>query len=133
MVYGWVVEQGTSVDRILDKIHEIKNDKQNYRRIKCNFENYKFKKIEQMQNEYYHIYDNCIDTKNQAVGTAKMDELQRKADVYDLRILRENLTNELNQLYEYKNKYNFLVERYHKKENTKIYQIFRKINGGAHD
>lgn len=118
---------GSSPKQILSKIEEIKNNQKEYEIIKSNFENYHFKTVEQMQEEYERMYQESGEAKNQSVCTQKIDDLQRKTDVYDLRILRINLEANLKELQDYKNRYNFLVERFQKKQNTKIWQLAKKV------
>ncbi len=118
---------GSSSKQILSKIEEIKNNQKEYEIIKINFENYHFKTVEQMQEEYERMYQESGEAKNQSVCTQKIDDLQRKTDVYDLRILRINLEANLKELQDYKNRYNFLVERFQKKQNTKIWQLAKKV------
>lgn len=118
---------GSSSKQILSKIEEIKNNQKEYEIIKSNFENYHFKTVEQMQEEYERMYQESGEAKNQSVCTQKIDDLQRKTDVYDLRILRINLEANLKELQDYKNRYNFLVERFQKKQNTKIWQLAKKV------
>lgn len=118
---------GSSPKQILSKIEEIKNNQKEYEIIKSNFEIYHFKTVEQMQEEYERMYQESGEAKNQSVCTQKIDDLQRKTDVYDLRILRINLEANLKELQDYKNRYNFLVERFQKKQNTKIWQLAKKV------
>lgn len=80
-----------------------------------------------MQKEYERMYEKSGEVKNQSVCTQKIDDLQRKTDVYDLRVLRINLEANLKELQDYKNRYNFLVERFQKKQNTKIWQFAKKV------
>lgn len=105
------------------------NNKSEYDKIKNNFKNYKFKTVEKMQEEYCKIYENTGNIKNERVCVTGLDDLQRKADVYDLRITMMNKDAELNELRDFKNRYNFLVERFKKKQNTKIWQTAKKIKG----
>ncbi len=80
-----------------------------------------------MQKEYEAIYEKSGKAKNEVVCTEKVDDLQRKTDVYDLRVLQINLSANLKELQDYKNRYGFLVERFQKKQNTKIWQTAKKI------
>lgn len=97
--------------------------------VKSHFEEYEFKTVQQMQKEYETIYAKSGRTKNEPVATQKVDDLQRKTDVYDLRVLQINLNANLKELQDYKNRYGFLVERFQKKQNTKIWQTAKKIKG----
>ena len=110
----------------MSKIEEIKNNQKEYEMIKNNFENYHFKTVDKMQEEYEKIYASG-QAKNEPVCTTKVDDLQRKTDVYDLRVLQINMGAELKELQDYKNRYNFLVERFQKKQNTKIWQFAKKV------
>ena len=126
---GWIVPTDSSADTILEKIEEIKKQEQEYQKVKKNFENYNFKTVEKMQEEYWKIYENSGKIKNEIVHTNSMDELQRKTDVYDLRVILVNTNAELNTLRDFKNRYNFLVERFQKRQNTKWWQTAKKIKG----
>ncbi len=129
-IYGWVVDVSASAKEILEKIQEIRNNPNEYQRIKKNFAEYQFKTVEEMQNEYLKIYMEVqLAIKNEVVFTKLMDELQQKTDVYDLRVLRINLTAERDELQDYKNRYDFLVKRFQKKQNTKLWQTAKKIKG----
>jgi len=111
----------------LSKIEEIRNNQKEYEAVKNHFETYEFKSLEQMQKEYEAIYEKSGKAKNEVVCTEKVDDLQRKTDVYDLRVLQINLSANLKELQDYKNRYGFLVERFQKKQNTKIWQTAKKI------
>ena len=111
----------------MSKIEEIKENKKEYEIIKNNFEKYQFKTVEKMQKEYEQIYAKSGDAKKEAVCTTKVDDLQRKTDVYDLRVLQINMGAELKELQDYKNRYHFLVERFQKKQNTKIWQFAKNV------
>lgn len=126
---GWVLPIGTSIEDILKKIEEIKNDKQTYQEVKNYFKKYEFKTVQKMQDEYFEIYQKSGTIKNEKVCTNPMDLLQQKTDVYDLRVTLINTNAELNLLRDFKNRYNFLVERFQKKQNTKWWQTAKKIKG----
>lgn len=111
----------------MSKIEEIRNHKKEYEIVKNHFETYEFKSLKQMQKEYEAIYEKSGKAKNEVVCTEKVDDLQRKTDVYDLRVLQINLSANLKELQDYKNRYGFLVERFQKKQNTKIWQTAKKI------
>ncbi len=119
----------SSPQTILEKIEDIKNQKQAYQEVKNNFKQYEFKTVEKMQEEYFRIYENSGKIKNASVHTNPMDLLQQKTDVYDLRVTLINTNAELNLLRDFKNRYNFLVERFQKKQNTKWWQTAKKIKG----
>ena len=119
----------TSVDEILEKIRDMKEYPTEYRKIKNNFRRYQFKTVETMQEEYAKLYENSGKIKNERVCTTSVDDLQRKADVYDLRVTLINTNAELSQLRDFKNRYSFLVERFQKKQNTAWWQTAKKIKG----
>ena len=63
---GWVIPFDEKVDKILEKIQDIRNNRKEYNKIKNNFENYKYKTTEQMQEEYKKrnmIISNLLDEK----------------------------------------------------------------------
>ncbi len=126
---GWILPIDSSTETILEKIEHIQTQTQEYQKIKDNFKKYKFKTVEKMQKEYLEIYQNSGNIKNERVCTTSMNDLQRKTDVYDLRITLMNTNAELNNLRDFKNRYLFLVERFQKKQNTKWWQTAKKIKG----
>lgn len=82
-----------------------------------------------MQEEYAKLYENSGNIKNERVCTTSVDDLQRKTDVYDLRVTLINTNAELKELRDFRNRYNFLVERFQKKQNTAWWQTAKKIKG----
>ena len=112
---GWVMNLENS-DKILEKIREISNNKEEYRKIKENFENYQFKTIQEMQEFYKNLYQNSG------------KEASRKGhSIYDLlRYKEQNRAMEFNQ---YQATYGHLVHRYETLRKSKLWKIAKKIKG----
>ena len=53
---GWVIEFNTNSNKILEKIKEISDNKEEYKEIIENFKKYTFKTIEEMQKYYDDLY-----------------------------------------------------------------------------
>ena len=54
---GWVIPFDENPSRILSRIETLSHNKKEYNEIKKNFEEYKFKNTQEMQQEYIQIYD----------------------------------------------------------------------------
>ena len=90
--------------------------KEEYRKIKENFENYQFKTIQEMQEFYKNLYQNSG------------KEASRKGhSIYDLlRYKEQNRAMEFNQ---YQATYGHLVHRYETLRKSKLWKIAKKIKG----
>ena len=111
---GWVIEFNTNSSKILEKIVEISNNTDEYKKKKDNFKNYKFKTIEQMQEYYNNLYMN--------IKTYEKNEL---VDIYMFLDYKAK-TNELD-FNEYKAIYGHVVHRYEMMRNSKMWKIAKKI------
>lgn len=111
---GWVVNFD-NFDKILEKIEEISNNKQEYEKIKNNFENYKFKTIEEMQNYYANIYNNV--------------EIEEKTGVNLYRLFEYKDKNEAFEFNYYKANYGHVIHKYEMMRRSKLWKIAKKIKG----
>lgn len=109
---GWVIPFDEKVDKILEKIQDIRNNRKEYNTVKNNFENYKYKTTEQMQEEYRKIYEK-VEIKNNLVNIKTIQQL-------------ENKSNEIDFNY-YRAMYGHVVYRYEKIRASKIWKIAQKI------
>ena len=109
---GWVIPFDEKVDKILEKIQDIRNNRKEYNTIKNNFENYKYKTTEQMQKEYKKMYEK-VEMENKLVDIRSIKQL-------------ENKSNEIDFNY-YRAMYGHVVYRYEKIRASKIWKIAQKI------
>lgn len=111
---GWLIPLNSTTKDIYKKINEIFDNKEDYNEKKSNVEKYKFKTIEQMQNEYQEIYISNI--KNEDISIV---------DTYP--IMRMQKQNNNFELEVYKNKYGHIVNVYEKIRSTIIWKIAKKV------
>ena len=109
---GWVIPFDEKVDKILEKIQDIRNNRKEYNKVKNNFENYKYKTTEQMQKEYKKMYEK-VEMENKLVDIRSIKQL-------------ENKSNEIDFNY-YRAMYGHVVYRYEKIRASKIWKIAQKI------
>lgn len=109
---GWVIPFDEKVDKILEKIQDIRNNRKEYNAIKNNFENYKYKTTEQMQEEYRKIYEK-VEIKNNLVNIKTIQQLENKSNGIDFN--------------HYKAMYGHVVYKYEKIRSSKIWKIAKKI------
>lgn len=109
---GWVIPFDEKVDKILEKIQDIRNNRKEYNAIKNNFENYKYKTTEQMQEEYRKIYEK-VEIKNNLVNIKTIQQLENKSNGIDFN--------------HYKAMYGHVVYKYEKIRSSKIWKIAQKI------
>lgn len=109
---GWVISFDTNSSKILEKIEEISNNNEEYKRIKDNFNKYKFKTLEEMQEYYEKLYKN-VEGKNEVADIYKF--MDYKAKIKEV---------EFNQ---YQATYGHVVYKYEKMRNSKIWKIAKKI------
>lgn len=64
---GWTIEPDSNIEDIVKKINEIRENENEYEKVVSNFENYKFKTVEEMQNEYIEVYNQTGEIKNKTV------------------------------------------------------------------
>lgn len=112
---GWTIKLSSSVDEIYTKIEQVLSDEEEYEEKKRACKNYKFKTIQDMQNEYERIYADIgyNNIKRDVVNTYKMIKLQKENSQY--------------QLESYQNIYGHVVHKYEKMRSTKIWRLAKKI------
>lgn len=109
---GWIIEFNTKTQKILEKIEEISNNKEEYKKIKDNFKKYNFKTLEEMQKYYENMY--------------KIKENESKLpDIYKFMNYRTKTKEE--EFNQYQAAYGHIIYRYEKMRRTKIWGIAKKI------
>ena len=111
---GWTIEYPQDTKRIISKIEEIMQNKEEYAKIKKEFENYKFKTIEEMQNYYEDLY--------------KIVPEKEGKDVADMYLLKDfaRQTMEIDFM-QYMALYGHVVHRYEKMRASKLWKIAKKV------
>lgn len=109
---GWTMKFTTNTDEIFSKIKEISKDKEKYNLIKENFNNYKFKTVEEMQKYYSDLY-NTISKKSSDVGIYKLMDYRAKAKEFEFNMYLVN--------------YGHVVDKYERMRRTKLWKIAKKI------
>ncbi len=110
---GWTIEFDTNPEKILEKIQEISNNKEEYKSKKANFEKYKFKNLEEMQKYYDVLYKNV-----------KIDDEKRVSNIYKFMEYRTSQKEmDFNQ---YMANYGHVVYKYEKIRSSKIWKIAKK-------
>lgn len=116
---GWVIDFPSSTEQILSKIHDIRNNLNEYNNKKANFKNYKFKTIEKMQEYYFELYKN------------NFKNVIEYANIYDLKDFE--LKTVKIDFDTYKSLYAHVVNRYEKARNSTVWKfakiLKRKIKG----
>lgn len=111
---GWTIDFTTDLNKILDKIEKISKNKEEYKIKKQNFNNYKFRKTEEMQKYYEDLY-------------SKINPVQeeKNASIYNFMDYRaKGKEYEFNQ---YQALYGHVVYKYEKMRSTKIWKALKKI------
>ena len=111
---GWTIDLNTSTTKILEKIDEIRKNKDEYKKVKENFKNYKFKTVEEMQNYYNELYNDI-----------EIDKTNKTANVYMFMDYRK-ASKEL-EFDQYQAQYGHVVHRYEKMRNTKLWKIAKRV------
>ena len=111
---GWTIDLNADTSKILEKMQEISRNKEEYQKIKANFDKYKFKTIEEMQKYYEELY-NKIEVK----------EENRIANIYMFMDYRKQ-TKEL-EFSQYQAQYGYVIHRYEMMRRTKLWKVAKKI------
>lgn len=111
---GWTIEFDTNSSKILEKIRELSNNKEEYTKIKKNFENYKFKTVEEMQKYYEDLYNQI-----------KEQENNRVANIY--RFMEYRTKFKEREFNEYQSAYGHVVHRYEMMRRSRLWRIAKKI------
>lgn len=111
---GWTIEYPQDTKNIISKIEEIMKNKEEYDKVKKEFENYKFKTIEEMQNYYEELY--------------KIVPEKGSMDIADMYMLKDfaRQTMEIDFM-QYKALYGHVVHRYEKMRASKLWKIAKKV------
>ena len=75
---GWVLPVNSTITEILKKVGEVQEDKEGYENIKKNYDFYKFKTTEEMQEYYKELYA-------QIFGKEKKNNVNNLSDLYEYR------------------------------------------------
>lgn len=111
---GWTIGLESTTKDILNKIEEISKNKEEYEVKKDNFKNYKFKKLEEMQEYYNELY-------------GKIELQNKNADIYAFMDYRtKGREIEFNM---YQTQYGHVVHKYETMRNSKIWKIAKKVKG----
>ena len=111
---GWTINLNTNTSKILEKIQEISKNKDEYKKVKENFKDYKFKTIQEMQKYYEDLYDKI-----------EVEQNERTANVYMFMEYR-NKAKEM-EFDQYQAQYGHVVHKYETMRRTKLWRIAKKI------
>lgn len=111
---GWTIDFTTDSNKILKKINEISNNREEYKNKKQNFNSYKFKKVEEMQEYYDKLYEK-IEIKDINMFINGYYFMEYRARTKEI---------ELSQLHAL---YGHVIYKYEKMRNTKIWNLAKKI------
>ena len=112
---GDCMDINSTPEEIFEKINKISKDKKWQNEKKKKYESYKFKTIQDMQKEYVDIY-NKIENKNTAVKLSELEYL-------NINKIKKEFEDGKN----YIDRYQFLINRFEKKRQTKIWKLAKKI------
>lgn len=110
---GWTIQLTKDAKKILSKINEISNNKEEYKNKKQNFNNYKFKEVEEMQKYYEDLYKKIDRKNNYSVDGYCFIEYRAKTKELEL--------NQLHALYGH------VIYKYEKMRNTRIWRVLKKV------
>ena len=109
---GWIIDFDTNSSKILEKINDIINNKDEYKKKKSNFKKYKFKTVEEMQKYYENLY-------------AKVENRNEVSNIYNFMNLRR-VTKEFD-LNELQTAYGHIIHKYEKMRNSKMWKVAKII------
>jgi len=109
---GWTIDFNLDSKKILEKIEEISKNKEEYSAKKKNFDNYKFKTLEEMQIYYEKLYSN-ISFENKEINVYNFRNYEKNTKIFDFE--------------QYQNAYGHVVHRYEKMRRTKAWQLAKKV------
>ncbi len=113
---GWTIEFNSKPKTIIKKIEEISKNTEEYDSKKNNFDNYRFKTLEEMQKYYKELYID-IESKQE----------NKLANVYKFSSYREK-TKLLDFQY-HQSAYGHVIHRYEMMRKSKAWKIAKKIKG----
>ncbi len=108
---GYIIKFEDS-NKILEKIEEIIKNEEEYKEIKTNFEKYKFKTMEEMQ-EYYQKMYNEISQKNEYANMYQIFVCKDKSEALEFNFYKANYTH--------------LINRYETMRKSKFWEIAKKV------
>ena len=111
---GWIVSFNTKAEKILEKIQEVINYKEEYSKVRKNFKEYKFKSLEEMQEYYEDLYKKASEYSE-----------YRIANIY--RFMEYKLKTKEFEFDQYQSLYGRVVYKYEKMRNTKLWKIAKRI------
>lgn len=109
---GWTINI-EDMDKIYNKIENIRDNKEDYQIVKSNFKQHRFKTTEEMQEFYCELYGAINLDKSTYSNIFRIKELQNKTIEIDFEQYRSN--------------YSHVVHRYERMRNTRIWEIAKKI------
>lgn len=110
---GWVMDIQKS-EKILEKIKEISNNKEEYDKIKSNFDKYSFRTTKQMQKCYEEMYKKIPHKQEYDANS-----------IYPLLVYKEK--NEARELHLYQSTYGHVVHKYETLRRSKLWNIAKKV------
>ena len=111
---GWSINFNTDSSKILKKIEELSQNKEEYNNKKKNFESYRFKELKEMQKYYDNLYKQI-----------ELKDSKRNANIYNFMDYRSKTREfDFNQ---YQALYGHVVYKYEKIRSSKIWRIAKKI------
>ena len=109
---GWTIDFDLYIHKILDKIASISQNKEEYISKKNNFENYKFKNVEEMQDYYEKLYANT-DAKCEFANIYNYKNSEKSTTIFDFE--------------QYQGSYGHVVHRYEMMRKSKLWKIAKTI------
>ena len=111
---GYTIKFPAKTSEIISKIEEIMENKDEYEKVKKEFENYNFKSIEEMQNYYEELY--------------KIVPEKEKCQYADMYMLKDFARKTLEiDFMQYQALYGHVIHRYEKMRASKLWKIAKKI------
>ena len=109
---GWILDFPSDLNKILEKISEIKENKEEYKNIVEKFKEYNFKNLKEMQDYYLKLYNNIHNE-------------YKISDIYNFMNYR-NKAKEL-EFNIYQSQYGHVVHKYEKMRSSKLWKIAKKV------
>ena len=109
---GWILDFPSDSNKILEKISEIKENKEEYKNIVEKFKEYNFKNLKEMQDYYLKLYNNIHNE-------------YKISDIYNFMNYR-NKAKEL-EFNIYQSQYGHVVHKYEKMRSSKLWKIAKKV------
>src|SRR5699024_11886379 len=97
--FGWTVPINSSIKELEQYIIDLKNDKEGYKKIIDNLNNYKIKSTDDMASDYKKIYDVNITRENYKIGKLISAQTNEENNTYSANldeILKDRKSTRLN-------------------------------------